>query len=70
MTKLNKFVTGFLVAAMVMLLAGCETGRGRDCIGFVPTYLDRGDILTPATQRTILQNNEYGQLHCGWRPIR
>jgi len=68
--KRKKFGAMLLVAATMLLLSACEIGQGRECIGFQPTYLTAQDRLDPATARTILSNNEYGRLHCGWRPVR
>jgi len=55
---------------MVLPLMSCGTNGKSDydfvvCTGWAPIYIDKGDQITDATARLILEHNIYGQtLNC------
>lgn len=61
-----------LTALCLTACAGVGTGSKYDtfCLTASPTYLTDAEIdaLEPVTQRKILADNEYGAVHCGWKP--
>lgn len=58
---------------MMLSLAACATSGPNPtsdeyCRIAKPTYLSRADVLTDATLRKIITDNETGQKLCGWKP--
>ena len=59
-----------ILVLMVLPLMSCGTNGKSDydfvvCTGWAPIYIDKGDQITDATARLILEHNIYGQtLNC------
>lgn len=69
------FRTLWLLPATIALASCATSGQspsGAAPSGFCqiasPTYLDKHDVLTDATLRKILSDNETGAKLCGWKP--
>lgn len=64
-----------MLLATLMLIgvstAGCVTGKpaGDFCLINQPWYPSKNEVYDEATKRKIIAFNEYGEEHCGWKPL-
>ena len=60
----TKLKTLMVMGLISVLISGCATSS---CVGFKPIRPSKSDVLTESTKIQILENNEFGSRHCGWK---
>lgn len=66
--------SAWVALPLALLLQSCATTGVAPkplitgCQAFAPVYVSADDVLTDATARAILANNQAGMKLCGWTP--
>ncbi|WP_144756306.1 hypothetical protein, partial [Bartonella saheliensis] len=63
-----KLIKKVMVVFGLLCLVGCGTNRSVSCVGWLPIYLDKRDVLVISSNlaRDILKHNQQGARSCGW----
>lgn len=59
-----------MLCLMLPLMTSCADGANNSfCYIAHPIYLDKKDVVTPATGREILKHDLVGENLCGWQRV-